>query len=198
MAQQAVVSGWVDSVDMQATTLTIRGTGNPRTIQVAPDAVIRVNGQAVRLDQLPVDGQVSVIAQKLPNGVLQATEINVRSSAAPRPAAYPAGSIVDGQLVRIDIPAKQISLRTNSVNFSISLGSAPITWNGRRVSSRYLQLGQQLRVLRAVPTAGAPDYVTQAIYILRPASTATKTTRASTARRSSSRTTVRKKSAQGY
>lgn len=193
MAQQAVVSGWVESVDNQANTLTIRGTGNPRTIQVAPDAVIRVNGQAARLDQLPRDGQISVMAQKLPSGVLQATEINVRSTATPRSAAYPAGSVVDGQLVRIDIPANQITLRTNSGNFVVSLGSAPITWSGRRVSTRYLQLGQQLRVMRSVPTGGATDYVTQSIYILRPSPTATRTTSTSV-RRSSSRATVRRRS----
>jgi len=189
MAQQAVVSGWVDSVDNQANTLTIRGSGNPRTIQVAPDAVIRVNGQTTRLDQLPRDGQITVMAQKLPSGVLQATEINVRLPATPRAAAYPAGSVVDGQLVRIDVPANQITMRTSSGNFMVPLGSAPITWSGRRVSTRYLQLGQQLRVMRSIPTGGATDYVTQSIYILRPAPTATRT---ATVRRSSSRATVRR------
>jgi len=201
IAQQAIIAGWVDSVDTQANTLTVRGTGNPRIIQVAPNAVIRINGQATRLDQLPKDGQVSLIAQKLPSGVLQAIEINVGGTGNSREtAAYPAGSVVDGQLVRIDVPANQITLRTNSGNFVVSLGSAPIKWNGIPVSTRYLQLGQQLRVIRTVPTGGATDYVTQSIYILRPAQTAVKSSRATLARRGASRAAVRRKNTQsaGY
>jgi len=200
IAQQAIVAGWVDSVDTQANTLTVRGTGNPRTIQVSPNAVIRVNGQATRLDQLPKDGPVSLIAQKLPTGVLQAIEISVGGTGSPREtAAYPAGSVVDGQLVRIDVPANQITLRTNSGNFVVPLSSAPITWNGVRVSTRYLQLGQQLRVIRTVPIGGATDYLTESIYIVRPAQTATKSS-ATSVRRGASRSTVRRRSTQsgGY
>src|SRR5207249_7441135 len=74
-AQQVTVGGWIDRVDPARGTLTLRTFGNPRTIQIAPNAVVRLNGMVVRLDQLPRDSNVSVIAEKGQDGMLHAVTI---------------------------------------------------------------------------------------------------------------------------
>jgi hypothetical protein len=165
-AQQVTVGGWVDRVDPASGTLTLRTFGNPRTIQIAPNATVRLNGVVVRLDQLPRDSDVTVIAEKGQDGALHAVQINARGAAGSPAASYPAGSVITGRLVGINIPSNQITVRTTTGDFAVPLAEAPIMVNGARGSSRDLRLGQAIQVERALPTAGSTEYVTQMIRVL--------------------------------
>jgi hypothetical protein len=165
-AQQITITGWVDSVDTANSTVTIRTLNNPRTVQVAPNAVIRVNGVVSRLDQLPANAEISIIAEKGPNDVVRATQITVGSSGAQPAAAVPPGSVVMGTLVGMNIPANTITVRTRSGDQAVPLGAAPIFINGRNGSTRDLRVGQIVRIERALPTEGSTDYVTQVIRVL--------------------------------
>ncbi len=165
-AQQVVVSGWVDSVDMTHSTLTIRTLAKPRTIQVSPDAVIRINGTAFPLNRLPRNAAITITAQAGANGVLRATQVSARTSTPQPAAAAPAGSVVRGTLVGMNIPANTITVRTTSGDNTVSLGSAPILVNGGRGSTRNLQVGQAIQVERSLPTEASTEFVTQQVRVL--------------------------------
>jgi hypothetical protein len=166
VAQQITIAGWVDRVDTQNSTVTIRTLSNPRTIQVAPDAVIRVDGQVRRLDQLPINSRISIIAQQGPNDVLRATQLTSESATGQPAAGYPPGSQVTGRLVEMDIPSNQITLRTQSGDFTVPLGTAPLLRNGTPITVRDLQIGQWIQVERTLPTEGSTEYVTQTVRVL--------------------------------
>src|SRR4051794_16334596 len=157
-AQQITVAGWVDRVDTANSTIMLRTLGNPRTIQIAPDAVVRVNGVAARLNQIPQNGDISITAQKDSNGVLHATQINVRSAIAQPSAAAPAGSIVRGILVGMNIPNNNVTVRTRSGDQVVAIGTAPIVVNGVRASTRNLRVGQTIQLDRSLPTPASTDY----------------------------------------
>lgn len=166
LAQPVTVGGWVDRVDTTNSTITIRTQANPRTIQIAPNVTVRLNNAAIRLDQIPADGEVSIIAERGPTGVLQATQINVRSTGRQPAAVAPAGSFVRGTLVGINVPNNTITVRTASGDFNVPLGTAPIVRNGVRASTRDLQTGQAVQVERNLPTTASTQYVTQMVSIL--------------------------------
>jgi len=165
-AQQISLAGWVQRVDAANATLTIRTLDNPRTIPVAPNAVISVNGVVSRLDQLPFNSSVSIIAEKGPDAVLRATQISAQSTGRQPAAAAPAGAIVRGRLVGMNIPAGTITLRTPSGDYPVSLGTPPIYVNGGRGSSRDLRIGQRVEVDRTLPTEASTDYVTTMVHVL--------------------------------
>jgi hypothetical protein len=167
-AQQITIAGWVDRVDPASATLTIRTLANPRTIPVAPNAAIRINGTVARLEQLPFNSPVSIIAEKDANGVLHATQISVRTSGGQPSAAAPPGAVVRGRLVGINLPAGTITLRTPSGDYPVPLGTAPIYVNGTVGSSRDLRLGETVQVDRSQPTPASTDFVTQAVRIVTP------------------------------
>jgi hypothetical protein len=165
-AQQVAVGGWVNKVDAANSTVTIRTLANPRTIQVAPNAVIRINGTFGRLDQIPANSEVSITTERDPNGVLMATQISARSVGPEPPAAALPGSVVQGTLVGLNVPNNTITLRTSSGDHVYSLGSAPILVNGVRGSLRSFRVGQMVQLQRALPTAASTDYITQAVWVL--------------------------------
>jgi hypothetical protein len=167
VAQQITIAGWVDKVDTENSTVTIRTFTNPRTIRVAPDAVIRVNGEAQPLSHLPINSRISIIAREGPGGILRATQITARGE-GPSAAEYPPGSTVMGRLVAKNIPENEITLRTQSGNFSVPLGHAPILRNGERIAIQELQIGQLIQVQRALPTPASTDYVTREVRVLQP------------------------------
>src|SRR5437879_3697594 len=142
LAQQVSVGGWVNGVDTANSTITIRTLANPRTVQVAPNAVIRVNGHTARLDQIPANSEASITTERGPTGVLTATQISVGSSGPQPSAAAPPGSVVQGFLVGMNIPNNTLTLRTTSGDHVYSLGTAPILVNGVRGSIRNFRLGQ--------------------------------------------------------
>jgi hypothetical protein len=172
-AQQVTVAGWVDSVNMADSTITIRTLANPRTIQVAPNAVVQLNGVAVRLDQLPKNSQISIVTEKDSNGVLRATQLSSRATGVQPSAAVQPGALVRGTLVGMNIPNNTITIRTNSGDYPIALSTAPIIMNGIRASTRNLRIGQYVQVERTLPTAASTDYVTHAVRILPAAKTTT-------------------------
>src|SRR4051812_18605875 len=86
-AQQIAVSGWVNRIDAANSAITIRTLANPRTIQVAPNAVVLVNGVVSRLDQIPANSEITLTTQKGPTGVLTATQVTVHSSGPQTSAA---------------------------------------------------------------------------------------------------------------
>src|SRR2546423_1640061 len=133
-AQQVPVAGWVNRVDTANSTITIRTLANPRTVQVAPNAVIRVNGIVSRLDQIPANSAITITTERGPTGVLTATQINVQSSGSQPAAAAPPGSTVQGTLVGVNIPDNTVTVRTISGDHVIPLGTAPILVNGVRGS----------------------------------------------------------------
>lgn len=168
-AQQITIAGWVDHVDAANSTITIRTLANPRTIAVAPSALVRINGVAARLDQLSANSDVTIIAEKDPNGVLRATQVNVTRTSRGSPAAAPPGSIIQGTLVGLNIPMNTILVRTPAGDVNVSLGTAPIIVNRVRGSSRDLRIGQSVQVERTLPTEGSTDFVTQLVRIMPPA-----------------------------
>jgi hypothetical protein len=165
-AQHVSVGGWVNSVDTAGSTITIRTLGNPRTIQLAPNVVIHVNGVVSRLDQIPANGAVSITAERGPTGVLTATQISVRSSGPQPSAAAPPGSVVQGALVGMNVAGNSVTVRTTSGDHVVSLGTAPIMVNGKRGSIRNLALGQTIQVRRNLPTPASTDFITQAVWVL--------------------------------
>jgi hypothetical protein len=168
-AQQITIGGWVQRVDAASASITIRTLHNPRTISVAPNAVIRVNGAAARLDQLPFNSSVSIIAEKDPNGVLRATQIVAQPTGREPAAVESPGAIVRGTLVGIDVPSGTITVRTSAGDYPVTLGTASIYANGARGSSRDLHLGQTVEVVRTLPTAASTDYVTETVRVFSPA-----------------------------
>jgi hypothetical protein len=164
-AQQVTVAGWLDRIDAANGTLTLRTFGNPRTIQVAPNATVRINGAAARIEQLPLDSQISVIAEKGPDGMLHAVQISARGTIGSPTAGSPAGSVISGRLVGLNLPMNQITVRTSTGDFAVPLGTAPIIINGAGGSTRGLRLGQTVRIERALPTEGSTEYVTQAVHV---------------------------------
>ena len=89
-AQSINIAGWVQRVDVGNDTITIRTLDNPRTVPVAPNAVIRVNGVVSTLERLPFNSSITVTAEKGPDGVVRATAISARSVTPQPPAAAPA------------------------------------------------------------------------------------------------------------
>lgn len=166
LAQEVTVGGWVDRVDTATSTVTLRTLSGKRTIEVAPNAVISGNGAATRLNQIPIGSRIWITAQSGPQGVLRATRIRVQGAGRSTAAAYPAGSVVTGRLVGINIPENQVTLRTSAGDFSLPLGSAPIVRNGRVVTTRDLRVGQQIQVVRSLPTTASTDYITQSVHIM--------------------------------
>src|SRR5262249_319044 len=149
-AQQIPVAGWVNQVDTANSTITIRTLANPRTIQVAPNAVILVNGVVTRLDQIPANSAITITTEKGPTGVLTAAQVNV-TTAGPQPsAAAPPGSTVLGTLVGVNIPDNAVTVRTISGDHVIPLGTAPIFVNGIRGSIRNFRLGQTIQIQRTL------------------------------------------------
>jgi hypothetical protein len=167
-AQQISLAGWVDRVDAANATLTIRTLDMPRTLQVAPNAAIRINGVVSRLDQLPFNSPVSIIAEKDANGVLHVTQISAQTTGRQPAAAAPPGAIVRGTLVGIDIPQGRVTVRTPAGDYPVALGTASIYVNGAVGSSRDLRLGQMVEIDRIQPTPASSDFVTQAVRVLPP------------------------------
>lgn len=168
-AQQISVGGWVNRVDTANSTITIRTLANPRTVQVAPNAVIRVNGVISRLDQIPANSAITLTTEKGPTGVLTATQITVNSSGPQPSAAAPAGSTVQGTLVGVNIPDNAVTVRTVSGDHVVPLGTAPIMINGARGSIRNFRVGQNILIQRSLPTEASTDFVTQMVRVTAPA-----------------------------
>jgi len=80
------VGGWVNGIDNTGSSITIRTLANPRTVQLSPNVVVRINGVVSRLDQIPANSAVSITAERGPTGVLTATRISV-STSGPQPSA---------------------------------------------------------------------------------------------------------------
>jgi hypothetical protein len=66
----------------------------------------------------------------------------------------------------MNIPANQITLRTQAGDFTVPMGTAPILINGKRGTTRHLRVGQLIHVERTLPTEGSTDYVTQFVRIM--------------------------------
>lgn len=165
-AQQVSIAGWVDRVDPATASITIRTLAAPRTIEVAPNAIIEINGRVGRLEQLPFNSRVSIVAEKDANGVIHATRITVQAAGRQPSAAAPPGAIVRGALTGINVPGNSITVRTPSGDYPVPLGTASIYVNGTLGSNRDLRLGQQVEVDRAHPTPASTDYVTQSVRVL--------------------------------
>jgi hypothetical protein len=166
LAQRVNLGGWVGRVDTANSTITVRTLGNPRTLPVAPNAVIRLNGAPSRLDQLPLNSSINIVAEPNPNGVLQVTQIVAGTDIRQPAASAPPGAIVRGTLVGVNIPDNTVSLQTESGIHVYSLGNAPIMVNGVTGSIRNLQLGEMIQLDRSLPTAASTDYVTQMVHVL--------------------------------
>jgi hypothetical protein len=83
--------------------------------------------------------------------------------------------VITGRLVGLSIPSNQITIRTATGDFAVPLAQVPILVNGARGSSRDLQLGQTIRIERALPTEGSTDYITQVVRVLPAANGAART-----------------------
>lgn len=165
-AQHITVAGWVQRVDAANAAITIRTLATPRTIPVAPNAVIRLNGALSGLNRLPINASVSIVAEKGPDGVLRATQISAESMTREPAAAAPPGAVVRGRIVGIDIPDNTITVRTTAGDYPVPLGTASIYVNGARGSTRDLRMGQTVEVDRSLPTPASTDYVTQTVRVL--------------------------------
>jgi hypothetical protein len=197
-AAPVMVGGWVDRVDGAGATLTVRTFGNPRTIQIEPNAVVRLNGKPVQFDQLPRDSQVTITAEKGPDGTLHAVQIDARGTAEST-ASYPTNNTITGRLVALNIPENRMTVRTATGDFLVPLGEAPILVNGTRGSSRNLQPGQMVQVDRTLPTEASADYVTNSVRIM-PVAAAAGTgaaAKVSSTKPTSARTAVRSRT-RGY
>src|SRR5436189_5864422 len=74
-AQEVVFRGYVQKVDPINATITLRTTGNPRIVPVAPSAVVMLSGKAVTLEQIPLNSEVSITAVRDAQNVARATQI---------------------------------------------------------------------------------------------------------------------------
>src|SRR5262249_28765654 len=101
-AVQIVVRGPVARVDTVGRTVTLATQPNPRTIAIDRAAVVTVNGTRVTLEQIPLGGEASLIAEKDLSGRVHATQIMVSQDGPAYSAAYPPGSLVAGIVMGLD------------------------------------------------------------------------------------------------
>src|SRR5947209_8809528 len=60
--QELIFRGFVQKVDPVDLTITLRMTSNTRVLPITPSAVIMMGGQVSKLDQIPLNSPVQIVA----------------------------------------------------------------------------------------------------------------------------------------
>jgi hypothetical protein len=124
-----------------------------------------MGGKSVRLEEVPLDSQVHIVAARDSQGVPRATRIEVLSAPSTPPAVTPPGSLVRGTIVGVHPPSNSIIVRTLSGDMRIPLAAAPVIANGRPANSRALRLGDAVEVQREILTPGGSEYITKVVTV---------------------------------
>ena len=85
-AQEVIFRGFVQKVDPVDFTITLRTSGNPRVVPVTPSATVMIGGKTARLEDIPLNSSVHIVAARDSQGIPRATRIEVES-ATPTPSA---------------------------------------------------------------------------------------------------------------
>jgi hypothetical protein len=186
-AQEVVFRGYVQKVDPLNATITLRTTGNPRIVPVAPSAVVMLRGKAVTLEQIPLNSEVSITAVKDAQNVARATRITIETPRDMPSAASGPGGLVRGTVVGIHLPSNSIRVRTLSGDARVDLGTAPIMVNGRETNTAAIRLGDTVEIQRVAGTDAGTELTTRLVTITGRAAGYRATTHSTGARRSSPR-----------
>ena len=164
-AQEVTLRGYVQKVDPVNFKLTLRTTGNPRVVQVAPSAVVMIGGKAGTIEQIPLNSQVSIVGVKDSQNVTQATQITVETSTNLPPAASGPGALIRGVVVGVDPPSNSIRVRTLTGDLRVPLGTAPIMANGVQKTSASIRLGDNIEIHRQIGTDAGTELTTRLVTI---------------------------------
>jgi len=164
-AQEVVFRGYVQKVDPVKATITLRTTGNPRVVPVAPAAVVMLGGKAVTLDQIPLNSEIAITAVRDAQGVAQATQIAVEAPRGLSSAANGPGGVVRGTVVGVHLPSNTIRVRTLSSDARVDLGTAPIMFQGRETNSAAIRLGDTVEIQRVAGTDAGTELSTRLVTI---------------------------------
>src|SRR5436309_712312 len=95
-AQELIFRGFAQKVDPTDLTITLRMTGNTRVLPISPSAVITMGGQVAKLDQIPLNSPVQIVAVRDAQGQPRVTRIEVEGQGSGHPAMAPPGSLIQG------------------------------------------------------------------------------------------------------
>src|SRR4051794_33366194 len=110
-AQELIFRGFVQKVDPVDLTITLRMAGNTRVFPINPSAVIMLGGQVTKLDQIPLNSPVQMVAVRDAQGQPRASRIEIEGQGTGHSAVAPPGALIRGTVLGIDRMENSISVR---------------------------------------------------------------------------------------